>query len=160
MKRVEHGHTRGVERGEARRQAAVTDVPHDRVEQIDHSTDRGGDRVGGEGDVLLPGVAIHAFPGHCVVVVVDERLHEQLVAEDAAVEHFVALVRRHDVLVAPGTGACLELRLQHDELRRSNVELLGRGLDADARDLDVTVRARELVGGDLSHVGHARQVRR
>ncbi len=64
------------------------------------------------------GVSLHALPGHRVLVVVDEGLHEQLVAEDAAVEDLVALVGGHDVLVALGAGARLELRLRHDELRR------------------------------------------
>jgi hypothetical protein len=38
VERIEHRHARGVERGEARRQARLADVAHDRVGQIDYAT--------------------------------------------------------------------------------------------------------------------------
>src|SRR5262249_38451210 len=36
---IKHRHTRGVERGEARPEARLTDVAHDGIEQIDHATE-------------------------------------------------------------------------------------------------------------------------
>jgi hypothetical protein len=91
--------------------------------------------------------------------VVRERLHEKLIAEDAAIEDLVPPVGRHDVLAALRAAARLDLCLRDNELRRPDVELLRCRLDADARDLDVAERADAVGSGNEQHVWDARQVR-
>jgi hypothetical protein len=154
---IEHRHARGVERGEARGQSALADMSDDRVEQIDHLADRRSERVGRQRHVLLAGVSLHALEGHGVLVVIDQRLHQKLVAENATVDGFVGRVGRHNVIAAR-TGARLDLGLRHDERQGTHVELFGGGLDGDALGLHVTVRTRALGVVDEKHVGHPRQV--
>src|SRR5690606_9600507 len=81
MGRVEHGDARGVERGEGRRQALVTHVTYDGLEEIDELTDGRGERIGGQRHTLLASVARHAFPGHRILVVVNQGLHDKLVPQ-------------------------------------------------------------------------------
>jgi hypothetical protein len=88
--------------------------------------------------------------------VVDQRLHEQLVAEDTAVDDLVGHGRRHDVMSALGAGARLDLRLPHDVLGRLDVELLGRRLEADTLGFALAVRTRALGVGHQPHVGSKR----
>jgi len=77
--------------------------------------------------------------------VVDQRLHEPLVAEDTAVDDLVGHGRRHAVVAALGAGARLDLGLPHDVIGRLDVELLGSRLDADTLSFALAVRAM-LVG--------------
>jgi hypothetical protein len=73
--------------------------------------------------------------------VADERLHEEFVAEDAAIDDLVPLVRRHDVLAELGAAARVDLGLRDDELRRLDVELLRRRLGRSSRTRTMTPTA-------------------
>ena len=113
---VEERHAGRVERGEVGAERALHDVGGDGIEEIDDAAGARGEGVGGERDALLSRRALHALPGDGVVVVVDDRLDEQLVAEDAAIEHLVLLGRGVRVLVAVLAGARLALNLADHEL--------------------------------------------
>jgi hypothetical protein len=89
--------------------------------------------------------------------VIDEGLDEQIVSEDAAVEHLVPLARGHDVLVTLLTGDRFAAHLPDDEVRGDDVELLG-GLETDALGLDLARRALALVVGHEVVLRYARQV--
>jgi hypothetical protein len=159
VKPIENRHAGGVERGKPRRQAGLANMAHDRVEQIDDLPDGRRQRVGRERNALCSRVSLHSFPRDRILVVVHERLHEELVAEQSPIDDLVRLGRAHDV-VTPRAGARLDLRLRRDELRRLDVELLRSGLDADAREIDLAARTGALGSGNEEHVGDAGQVRR
>jgi hypothetical protein len=115
--------------------------------------------LGRERNALCARVSLRPFPRERILVVVHKRLHEELVAEQSPIDDLVRLGRAHDV-VTPRAGARLDLRLRRDELRRLDVELVRRGLDADARESDLAARTRALASGHEEHVGDAGQVRR
>jgi hypothetical protein len=133
-------------------------VSGDRVEEVDPRADRGGERVGGERHAILARVALHALERDSVGVVVDERVDEQVVAEDAAVDDLVGRGRRDDMRAAARTGARLDLHLPDDVLSRHDVELLRGGLHADTLEKHVAVRAGPLFLGDEVRFLDARQV--
>jgi hypothetical protein len=93
---VEHAIRRRVEGDVLRREHLRGDVRDDRIEEVDEATDGARERVGRERHALLPRHAGHAVPGDRVVEVIDARLHQELVAQLAAVEHLVAARRRRD----------------------------------------------------------------
>jgi hypothetical protein len=72
--------------------------------------------------------------------VIDERLDEQLVAKDAAIEHLVSPRRGADVVVTLLARNGLALHALDHEVRGHDVELLS-DLVAHRLRLDVTARA-------------------
>lgn len=131
VQRVKHRHARGIQRGECRRQARLAYVAHHGVEQVDDAPHAGGQGIGRQRHVLLASAAHDAFPGGRLVVVIDQGLYQELIAQQAPVEHLVAFGRRAHVRVALLANDRFALLLSHDEPRGLDVELLGR-LEADA----------------------------
>jgi hypothetical protein len=156
---VEHGDRGCIQPEVARTQCAMGDVGDDRIQQVDRSATRRSERVRRQRHAVRPCVALHAFPGHAVSVMVDERLHDQLVAEHAAVDDFVRSRCVDDVLVTALASNDLGSLLDHDEAGGSQLELLAL-LDGHVGRFDVAVRTHALRLRNAAVVAHTLQVRR